>query len=85
LVDVARLGTPDDEHDPEGTTAYDRAQLASLLEENRVRLGDIERSLAAIQDAGFGACSRCGRAVGVERLLAVPGTTQCAGCVMKGR
>ena len=35
LVDAADLEPPDDEHDPEGTTAYERAQVISLADAAR--------------------------------------------------
>jgi DnaK suppressor protein len=35
MVDAADLEPPDDEHDPEGTTAYERAPVASLAAKAR--------------------------------------------------
>jgi RNA polymerase-binding transcription factor DksA len=80
MVDAADLEPPDDEHDPEGTTAYERAQVTSLAAEARARLAQLERALAEIDDEGYGACRRCGRPIGWPRLQAVPGTTHCIDC-----
>ena len=80
LVDAADLEPPDDEHDPDGTTAYERAQVASLAAEARTQLARLDRALAAVGTPGFGACERCGRPIGAERLLAVPGTARCVAC-----
>lgn len=80
LVDAADLEPPDDEHDPDGTTAYERAQVSSLAKASRTQLDELERALAGIDDEGYGVCERCGRPVGVERLHAVPGTRRCVRC-----
>jgi RNA polymerase-binding transcription factor len=80
MVAAADLEPPDDEHDPEGTTAYERAQVASLVAEARVRLTEIDRSLTQIDDEGYGACQRCGQQIGWPRLQALPGTTRCTRC-----
>lgn len=84
LVDAADLEPPDDEHDPDGTTAYERAQVSSLARAARTQLADLDRSLAAVDDASFGRCSNCGRAIGFERLQAVPGTSHCIECAAAG-
>jgi DnaK suppressor protein len=80
IVDAADLEPPDDEHDPEGTTAYERAQVASLAAEARSRLGELDRALAGVDDEGFGTCESCGRPIGWARLQARPGTTRCVAC-----
>ncbi|CAN5230109.1 hypothetical protein BH24ACT1_BH24ACT1_12420 [soil metagenome] len=38
LVEAAELQPPDDEHDPDGTTAFDRAQVTSLALATRAHL-----------------------------------------------
>jgi len=83
LVAAADLEPPDDEHDPDGTTAYERAQVASLAAEARIRLAALDEALASGADPG--ACAACGREIGWERLLAVPGTRVCVTCAAGGR
>lgn len=80
MVDAADLEPPDDEHDPEGTTAYERAQVSSLAAEARTRLTQLDRALTEINDEGYGACQRCGQPIGWPRLEARPGTTRCVRC-----
>ncbi len=81
LVAAADLEPPDDEHDPDGTTAYERAQVRSMADEARAQLVELDRALAAVaDDPAFGACADCGRPIGFERLQAVPGTDLCVGC-----
>ncbi len=84
LVAAADLEPPDDEHDPDGTTAYERAQVASLAAEARVRLADLDAALAT-DDADLATCTACGGDIGRERLLAVPGTRRCITCATAGR
>ena len=77
----ADLEPPDDEHDPDGTTAYERAQVSSLARIARAQLVELDRALASVhRDRGFGACATCGRPIGFERLQAVPGTDRCVDC-----
>ncbi|CAN5890897.1 TraR/DksA C4-type zinc finger protein [soil metagenome] len=81
LVAAADREPPDDEHDPDGTTAYERAQVTSLAAEARAHLDDLDRAHAAIErgdDAGV--CQRCGEPIVTERLLALPATRRCVGC-----
>jgi RNA polymerase-binding transcription factor DksA len=80
LVDAADLEPPDDEHDPDGTTAYERAQVTSLAAAARAQLDDLDRAFASTDDDGFGACEVCGRPIGLERLQTVPGTRRCVTC-----
>jgi DnaK suppressor protein len=67
MVEAADLEPPNDEHDPEGTTAYERAQVTS---EARARLTQLDRALPEIDDEGYGACQRCGQPIGWPRLQA---------------
>lgn len=83
LVAAADLEPPDDEHDPDGTTAYERAQVTSLAAEARARLTALDAALATDDDLGV--CTACGADVGWERLLAVPGTRACVTCAASGR
>ena len=76
MIDAADLEPPDDEHDPEGTTAYERAQVTSLAAEARARLTQLNRALTEIDDESYGACQRCGQPIGWPRLQAQPGTTR---------
>jgi RNA polymerase-binding transcription factor DksA len=80
MVDAADLEPPDDEHDPEGTTAYERAQVTSLAAEARASLAALDAALARVDDPGYGACERCGGPIGRARLEALPGTPRCVGC-----
>lgn len=85
LVKTAELQPPDDEHDPDGTTAYERAQISSLTTAARAHLEEVNRALDAIEDEGFDACEQCGLAIGVERLQALPGVRRCVTCAATGR
>jgi DnaK suppressor protein len=82
MVEAADLEPPDDEHDPEGTTAYERAQITSLAAEAPARLTQLDRALTEIDDEGYGACQRCGQPIGWPRLEARPGTTRCMRCAV---
>ena len=72
----------DDEHDPEGhTIAWERQQIAALLDETRSTLADIEAAEQRLADGLYGTCVTCGLEIAVERLAALPATSTCVGCV----
>jgi DnaK suppressor protein len=81
VVDASRASNADDEHDPEGATiAFERQQIAALLEQARRRLDEVEAALAR-RDAGhYGICETCGRPIGAERLAARPAARTCIDC-----
>ncbi len=81
IVQAASSAGTDDEHDPEGATiAFERAQVASLLERARGRLAGVDLALARIADGSYGRCARCGEPIAAERLAARPVASTCIRC-----
>jgi RNA polymerase-binding transcription factor DksA len=80
LVAAADLEPPDDEHDPDGTTAFERAQVTALAADARSQLVELDRALGAIDGGRYGWCVTCGRPIGAARLGSVPATVECVGC-----
>jgi RNA polymerase-binding protein DksA len=59
------------------TVTFDR-EMASTLEDNSTHvLAEIDAALKRIDDGTFGTCLRCGKAIGPERLEALPWATLC--------
>jgi RNA polymerase-binding transcription factor DksA len=82
LVETLDVEPPDDEHDPDATTAYERAQVRSLAAEARAQLAALDQALATGDD--LTTCAVCGGPIGHERSLALPGTTVCVACAAAG-
>ncbi|ABS02901.1 RNA polymerase-binding transcription factor DksA [Kineococcus radiotolerans] len=83
-LEAAAEGTADDEHDPEGsTTAFERAQVAAVLDQVRRRLVALDDALARVDEPGFGRCEGCGREIAPERLAARPWATTCVECAAR--
>ena len=81
VVEASASSNADDEHDPEGSTiAFERAQVAALLDQTRERMADVDRALEHVASGDYGVCQRCGRPIAVERLLARPAATLCIDC-----
>lgn len=81
IVEATSDVATDDEHDPEGhTIAWERQQIASLLDETRITLTDIEAAEQRLNDGLYGTCTTCGLEIAVERLDALPATTTCVLC-----
>lgn len=81
VVEASDQANLDDEHDPEGATVgYERARVASLLEEARSRLVRLDEAGHRLQAGTYGRCDVCGRPIDVERLSAHPTAATCVGC-----
>ncbi len=81
VVAASRASNADDEHDPEGATiAFERQQVAALLESAQRRLADVDAALARRAAGGYGACEDCGRPIAPERLAARPAARTCIEC-----
>jgi DnaK suppressor protein len=81
MVAASRSSNADDEHDPEGATiAFERQQVAALLEQARRRLADVEAALARREAGVYGICETCGRPIAPERLAARPAARTCIDC-----
>ena len=72
-------GAGDDQADS-GSSALEREQELTLVNNTRDLLGQTTRSLARISAGTFGTCESCGQAVGKARLQAFPRATLCVGC-----
>ena len=81
IIDASTLANLDDEHDPEGATvAFERAQVAVLLERAHAQLLEVDDALDRLRSGTYGVCERCGRPIPGERLEAKPATRVCVGC-----
>ncbi|MGY1715897.1 MULTISPECIES: TraR/DksA family transcriptional regulator [Geodermatophilus] len=81
IVAASRASNADDEHDPEGATiAFERQQVAALLEQARRRLADVDAAVTAVESGTYGRCETCGSAIAPERLAARPTARTCISC-----
>lgn len=81
IVEATTDVATDDEHDPEGhTIAWERQQIAALLDETRTTLAAIEVAEQRLDDGRYGTCTACGLDIAAERLDALPATPTCVNC-----
>ena len=81
VVAASRSSNADDEHDPEGATiAFERQQVAALLDQARARLADVDAALARAEAGDYGRCASCGGQIAAERLAARPQARTCISC-----
>lgn len=81
VVAASRSSNADDEHDPEGATiAFERQQVAALLDQARSRLADVDAALVRAAAGEHGRCAQCGRPIAPERLAARPHARTCISC-----
>jgi DnaK suppressor protein len=72
-------GAGDDQADS-GSSALEREQELTLVNNTRDLLSQTQRALARIANGTFGTCESCGRAVGKARLQAFPRASLCVEC-----
>lgn len=81
IVEASRDSNADDEHDPEGQTiAYERSQVAALIEQAERHLAEVEAALARLEQGSYGVCERCGEPIAPGRLEARPTARTCVAC-----
>jgi RNA polymerase-binding protein DksA len=81
LMEDEREEIPSDNHPADVATATVDREIDYTLEANEERvLAAIDDALKRIEDGTFGTCRDCGQEIAVERLEALPYTTQCIGC-----
>ena len=86
IVESAKGGATDDEHDAEGATiAFERAQAMVLLEETRIQVEALDTALARVEHGSYGVCESCGQDIAPERLAARPSATLCITCASRRR
>ena len=72
-------GAGDDQADS-GSSALEREQELTLVNNTRDLLTQAGRALARISAGTFGTCESCGRAIGKARVQAFPRATLCVEC-----
>lgn len=81
IVEATSDVATDDEHDPEGhTIAWERQQIAALLDGTRNTLNDIYAAEQRVDDGLYGTCTTCSHEIAAERLDALPATPTCVNC-----
>lgn len=63
----------------EGDQALDTLESAALAEIELTR-----KAIARLDAGSYGICTRCGNAIGADRLNALPATALCIGCAGAG-
>jgi len=86
ILESSAYTTNDDEHDPEGVTvAFERAQVAGLLEQARQELLALDAAQRRLTEGTYGVCEHCGGPIAPERLDALPEATTCIRCADRRR
>ena len=81
IVAASEQVATDDEHDPEGhTIAWERQQVAALLEAARRHLAELDLAIRRVEGGDYGRCEVCGRPISDERLEAIPTASTCVSC-----
>ena len=60
-----------------GTEMFEQEKDASILEQVRAQLDEVERAAHRLEDGNYGICEACGRPIGDARLEAIPAARFC--------
>lgn len=63
-----------------GTETFEAEQIIALERTEQETLELVEHALARLEAGGYGQCERCGKAIPIERLEALPYATLCVTC-----
>lgn len=74
------LSTYDNHPADVGSEMFERGKDFALREEAMLVIGAIDDALDKIQKGQYGRCEVCGKDIPIERLDAIPYTTQCVNC-----
>ncbi|MFE1232334.1 TraR/DksA family transcriptional regulator [Streptomyces sp. NPDC058745] len=86
IVAANSLVAVDDEHDPDGgSTAFERAHVASLMAQTRDHLRELDQASDRLEQGRYGRCEDCGTAIPPERLEVRPAATTCLRCAQSDR
>jgi DnaK suppressor protein len=77
-IDVER-GFADSAH-----STAERARMLSVMKALRANLRWVDRALGKMELGTYGSCERCGNAIGIERLEALPWAILCIDCKRAG-
>ncbi len=77
-IDVER-GFADSAH-----STAERARLIAVMKALRANLRWVSRALKKMELGTYGTCERCGNAIPIERLEALPWAILCVDCARKG-
>ncbi len=71
---------------PEQAIQHENEEVLKGLDAmSRAEVGRIRAALARIANGTYGSCATCGRAIGAERLDAIPSTITCRNCSTEPR
>jgi RNA polymerase-binding transcription factor DksA len=73
----------DDEHDPEGTTAFERAQTRSLIDAAVEQLRELDAAGERLNSGRWAVCERCAGTIDPQRLAARPIARTCISCASR--
>jgi RNA polymerase-binding protein DksA len=83
-IEDEREEIPSDNHPADVATSTVDREIDYTLEENEERLlAAIDAALKRIDEGTFGTCRTCHEQIAIERLEALPYTTQCIDCKRK--
>jgi len=77
---VEELSTYDQHPADIASEVFERSKDMSLREDAQIKLNAIDHAIARMDEGTYGKCDTCGRDIPVERLEAIPYTTQCVDC-----
>jgi RNA polymerase-binding transcription factor DksA len=69
--------------DSEASEESSHDRFAAMLDELKIKLGNIDAALARISDGSYGFCTNCREMIDTDRLAILPTATLCLFCERK--
>ncbi len=77
---IEELSTYDQHPADVGTEMFERSKDFALREDTMIKVQAIEHAMQRMENGTYGLCEVCGGKIPLERLQAIPYTTQCIQC-----
>ena len=74
---LSELSDADQHQADVGTETFEREKDLSILERVEAELADVDHALKRLDDGTYGTCEACGKAIGDDRLEAMPAARFC--------
>ena len=78
--EIGELSTYDNHPADVASELFERAKDVGLRDGDKIRLQEIDRALAAMEEGSYGTCAKCGQPIPFARLEAYPTSLLCVPC-----
>ncbi len=77
---ISELSTYDNHPGDIASETFERSKDLALKDNTKIRIQKVDDAIERINEGNYGKCDICGKEIDIDRLQAMPETTQCSAC-----